>query len=541
MTDKYSAYCEDILSGVIPSGIHIRNAIQRYKKDLLRDDLEFRFEEVDKVLEFFESLHHFTGEHDGKPFILEPWQQFIMANVYGFFWKATGLRRFQTIYIEVARKNGKTALMSGCSLYGLIGDNEAAAEVLLAANSKEQAKICFNTVSGFSRAFDPHEKYLKRFRADILFPSTNSFIKVLASDSNKMDGYNCSMGIIDEYHSAPNSQVRDVIRSSQGMRKNPLLWTITTAGFDKSLPCYELRTVATEVSAGVKSDDSLFCAIYSLDPEDDWKNPDTWIKANPNLDITVKKDFVGLQVVQAINSPSDEVGVKTKNLNLWCDSSSTWIPDEYIVQSSQRLNLEDFKDHECYVGVDLSSNIDLTAVAYLFVKDGIFNYFVDYFLPYDSLSTRADKDMYRSWHNLNYLQTTSGNVTDYDYITKAILDTSEVTDLRNIFYDRYNATQWAIQCTEAGLPMEPFSQTIGNFNVATKAFERLMLSSQVRLNDNPITRYCIRNVEIRRDMNGNVKPNKVSDKKKIDGVIAMLQALAAYIDSASNYKGVQIY
>ena len=135
----------------------------------------------------------------------------------------------------------------------------------------------------------------------------------------------------------------------------------------------------------------------------------------------------------------------------------------------------------------------------------------------------------------------SNKVTDYDYITRDILDMSEKVDIINIYYDRYNATQWAIQCTEAGLPLEPFSQTIGNFNIPTKAFERLMLNGKVRINDNPITRYCIRNVEIRRDFNGNVKPNKVSDKKKIDGVIAALQALAAYIDHSGKNKGTNIF
>lgn len=536
----YLQYSNDVLSGKIPAGLHIINSCKRFEKDLQRKDLIFNPDAVKTVMEFLSSLHHFTGEHDKKPFILEAWQSFIIANIYGFFWKDTGLRRFQTAYIEVARKNGKTALVAGLGLYHLIADGEAAAEILLAANSKDQAKRCFDTVRAFTKGFDPNEKYLKRFRADIIYPSTNSFIKVLASDADKIDGYNSSLGVVDEYHSAPNSEVRDVIRSSQGMRKNPVLITITTAGFDKSLPCYELRTVASEIAAGIKDDDSFFSAIYSLDDDDDWKDENTWIKANPNLDVTISKTYIGTQVVQAINSPADEVGVKTKNLNMWCDSATVWIPDNYVLAATKKIKREDFAGEDCYIGVDLSSNIDLTAVAYLFYKESKFYFFVDFYLPYESIKSRVDRDLYKSWYNAKYLKATAGNVTDYDYITKDLLEADKMFTINKIYYDRYNATQWAIQCTDERLPLEPFSQTIGNFNSCTKAFERLILNGQVVLDDNPIIRFCLRNVEIRMDFNGNVKPNKNSEKKKIDGVIAALQALAAQM-ADSNYVGSGIF
>jgi phage terminase large subunit-like protein len=536
----WDKYCNDVLTGKIPAGLNIINSINRYKKDLERKDLEFQPEAVKRVIDFTSSLHHFTGEHNGSPFLPEPWEQFIIANLYGFYWKGTDKRRFQTGYIEVARKNGKTAFVAALGLYHLIADGEAAAEILLAANSKDQAKRCFDTVRSFSKGFDPNEKYLKRFRADILFPQTNSFIKVLAADADKIDGYNCSFGVIDEFHSAPDSRVRDVIRSSQGMRKNPLLVTITTAGFDKALPCWELRTVASEIAAGIKEDDSFFSAIYSLDEDDDWMNPDTWIKSNPNLDLTISKDFIGQQVTQAINSPADEVGVKTKNLNIWCDSSVTWIPDQYVLKATRKLSKDEFKEMDCYVGVDLSSNQDLTAVSYCFEKNENFYFFTDFYLPLDSIKTRPDKELYKDWINRKYLTATPGNVTDYDYITKDLLEADKTFNIVKIYYDQYNATQWAIKCTDERLLLEPFSQTIGNFNSCTKAFERLILKEHLFIDDNPIMRFCLRNVELRMDFNGNVKPNKNSEKKKIDGVIAALQALAAYMKFA-NKTGYSIY
>lgn len=543
MISELNTYVDQILNGDIPSGIHLRNAVNRYISD--RQSILWKFDEkaVNKVVKFISKLKHFVGKHNKQPFILEPWQLFIIANIYGFY-NLDGSRRFQTCYLEMARKQGKTALVAALSLYHLLADGEAGSEVLLAANSKDQAKIAFNLVHGFAHGFDPDQHTLKRYRADIVMADDEpGFIKCLASDSDKLDGYNCSLGIVDEYHSAPDSKVRDVIRSSQGMRVNPLLITITTAGFDKSLPCFELRTVTSEIIAGVKVDDSFFGVIYSIDEADDWKDPATWIKSNPNLNVTVNNDFLEGQVRQAINSPNDEVGVKTKNLNVWCDSATTWIPDEYVIKASKRLNINDFKDEDCYIGVDLASNVDLTAVSYLFVKNGKYNFIIDYYIPKETLKVRnlhADKEMYRQWVANKYLKTTAGNVTDYDYITRDILKVDKTNNIVKIYYDKYNSTQWAIQCTDERLPLEPFSQTIGNFNGCTKEFERLILSGQVVLDDNPITRYCLRNVELRHDFNGNAKPNKAVEKKKIDGVIASLQSLASYIAESANI-GTGIY
>lgn len=535
-------YCSDVLSDKIPAGLHLKNAVKRYLCDR-KNGWVYDEKAVDKTVKFISKLKHFTGKHAGKYFELEPWQLFIIANLYGFY-NQDGSRRFQTAYLEMARKQGKTALVSTFALEHLVSGEEADPEILLAANSKDQAKIDFKMVYNFSHGYDPKEKTIKRYRADVILRDKPGFIKCLAADSDKLDGYNCSLGIVDEYHSAPNSQVRDVIRSSQGMRINPMLLTITTAGFDKSLPCFELRTVCSEIIAGVKRDDSFFGVIYSLDEKDDWRDPEVWPKSNPNLNVTVELDFLQKQVQQAINSPGDEVGVKTKNLNVWCDSATTWIPDEYILKASQKLKIDSFQGEDCYMGVDLSSNVDLTAVSYLFVRDEKYHFITNYYIPIDTLKIRdlhADKELYKQWVMMKYLKTTAGNVVDYSYITADILENSKKCDIKNIYYDRYNSTQWAIECTEEGLPLEPFSQTINNFNICTKEFERLILCGKIVIDDNPITRYCLRNVELRYDVNRNAKPNRSNEKRKIDGVISMLQALAVYIDASSNYKGTNLY
>lgn len=525
----YYKYVEDVLSGKIVTGDTIKLACKRFQDDLQRDDLVFREDKVERAIHFISTLKHFTGKHSGKPFILESWQQFIVANIVGWYYKNTGNRRFTSSYIEVSRKQGKTALAAALCLYYLIADGEDGAEVLLAANSKDQAKIAFDMCSKFTKGLDPKGKYLTAYRADILFGMTNSKLKVLAADDSKLDGFNASFGLLDEYHAAKNSKVRDVIKSSQGMRQNPHLCTITTAGFDKSLPCYQLRSVAIEILNGLKKDDEMFIAIYSLDTTDDWRDEKNWVKCAPNLDITVTKKYIKGQVQQAINNPADEVGVKTKTLNLWCDSSNVWLPEDYIIKSSQKVDLEQYRDLPCYIGVDLAATSDLTAVAYLIVSEDKYYWKVHYYLPESALLEKADKELYKYWKQQGLLTITSGNVTDYDYITNDLMKYSEVVNIQAIGYDKYNATQWAIDATEQGLPLEEYPQTLGNFNMPTREMERLILSGKAVIDENEINRFCFRNVTLKSDYNGNVKPNKAVDKKKIDGVIAMIQALGMYL------------
>ena len=372
MKKGYYQYVDDVLSDKIIVGELIKLSCNRFKSDLQRDDLIFKEEVVDNAIGFIGTLKHFTGKSSGKHFKLENWQQFIIANILGWYYKSTGIRRFTSSYIEVSRKNGKTALASALCLYFLIADGEDGAEVDLAANSKEQAKIAFNFCSTYSKQLDSKGKYLEAYRDNIKFNLTNSVLKVFAADDSKLDGFNASFGLVDEYHSAKNSKVRDVIKSSMGMRQNPHLCTITTAGFDKTLPCYKLRSTAIEILNKLKIDDSMFIAIYSLDDTDDWKDQKNWAKCAPNLDITVTSRYIKNQVNSAINNPSEEVGVKTKTLNLWCDVANVWLPENYITKSSTNINLDDFRDCDCYIGVDLSATSDLTAVAYLIEKDNIF-------------------------------------------------------------------------------------------------------------------------------------------------------------------------
>ncbi len=306
----YYQYAADVRDGKIVVGEFIKQAVERFYVLFERDDIDFRENRADYAIEFISLLRHYTGRHAGKSFTLLPWQEFAVASIYGFYKKdedGSWCRLVSSVYIEMARKNGKSAFAAALCLYHLIADGESAAEVYLAANSKDQAKVSFTMCRNFVSGLDPKHRYLVSFRDQINFDKTLSFLKVLAADSSKLDGPNPSMFLLDEYHAAKNSGLKDVLQSGQGMRDDPMSIIITTAGFDKLGPCYQFREMCTEVLKGLKEDDTLFALIYALDEGDDWKNEKVWGKSNPNLGVTVKPKYLREQVQKAINSPSEEV------------------------------------------------------------------------------------------------------------------------------------------------------------------------------------------------------------------------------------------
>lgn len=528
----YYQYAQDVTDGRVLVGKYIKLAVERFYCFIEREDLEFREDEVDRVIDFIALLRHYTGRHAGKPFILLPWQEFVIANIYGFYRKDDGERLTTSVYIEIARKNGKSAFAAALCLYHLIADGEAGAAVYLAANSKDQVKdSSWPLCSKFAKGLDPKAKRLDIFRDTVKFDLTDSTLKVLAADARLLDGSNPSMFLLDEYHAARTSEVKDVLQSGQGIRDNKMGVIITTAGFDKLGPCYQMRTMCTEVLMGMKKDDTLFAGIYSLDESDDWKDETMWAKSNPNLDVTVKTKYLREQVQKAVNSPSEEVGIKTKNINMWCDAETVWIPDHYILSSSENIDFEQFRDMDCYAGIDLSSTSDLTCADFMFPTEDKYYFKTKYYLPEAALREKRFKELYGEWRRQGLITITPGNVVDYDFILNDIMDIGRIVSLQKIAYDSWNSTQFVINATDAGLPMEPFSQALGNFNRPTKEMERLILSGKAVIDNNPINRHCFRNVVMARDRNGNTKPSKQFEEKKIDGVIAKLEALGVYLVS----------
>jgi len=530
MKEIYLDYAKGVQDGSITACKYIKQATKRYLEWFNKYD--FREEKVDKVISFIRHLKHFTGKHNNKPFELLPFQVWIIANVFGFYHKGTNKRVVNYVYLELGRKNGKTAFAAAIALYMLVADGESGSEVEIVANSAKQAKICFDMSSNYLASIDKRGKHFKRYRDKIKFDATKSFLQVLSSDASGNDGYNSHCFILDECHEQPNSKLWDVMVSSQGMRESPLGVIITTAGFNRFGFCYGYRQTCTEILAGLKQNDAQFAAIYTLDEGDSWQDPNNWLKANPSMGVTVKKDYLEQQILNAKNNSSLEVGVRTKNLNEWVSSQDIWLSNDLLLQYTQPIRIEDYKGSNCYMGVDLASVSDLTALAVMIPFEDKFLFKCYYYLPQSALSDNSNAELYKEWKRKGFLTITDGNVTDYDYILNDILRISETVYIDKIAYDSYNATQWAINATEQGLPLQPYSQALWSFNRPTKEIERLIKSGKIILDNNEITRWCFANCMLKWDSSANCKPIKGgNEQNKIDGVIAIIEALGIFLET----------
>ena len=531
---EYYKYAQDVIDGKIVAGELVRLACKRFMHDLERPDLEFRAEIVDRFITFCSLIKHFKGKSAGEQFKLEPWQQFIGANILGFYYKGTDERKYTNSLLCVSRKQGKSATAALFCLWFLIADGESGAEVDLAANSRQQATIAYEFCANYAKQLDPSGKELKILRNGIKLKLNDSNLNVFAADSTKLDGFNASFALIDEYHAAKDSRLYDVLKSSQGQRKNPHLMVISTVGFSITSPFKRLYDTDCEILHGLKEDDSTFAMIFALDDGDDWRDEKVWRKIAPNLDITVTTKYLREQVIQAENNVSAETGILVKNFNVWQQVTNIWIPDSYVNRCFKKISYSDFNEDTslCYVGTDLASVGDMTAVSCLFTKDDDDKlYFItEYFLPETALTESPNRELYKQWKRQGLLTLTEGNVTDYTYITRMMLKRNSHIPIRKVAYDSWNSTQWAIEATEQGLPLEPYSQSIGNFNRPTRELERLIRSQKVVFQTNEITRWMFRNVLLKHDHNDNVKPTKGGTQgQKIDGVIAILEALGIYL------------
>lgn len=526
---KYTEYALDVIDHKITASKYVYLSCKRFLEWFNRDDLEFRTDKVDKVVSFIARLKHYMGASTDKPFVLTNWQFFIIENLFGWYYKGTKKRVIKNAYIEVGRKAGKTTLLSAIALYALMADGESGAEVDCIANTRQQAKILFDTASYLAETLDPKHKYIKPFRDKIKFATTKSHIQVLSSDAKTLDGFNASLFVEDELHEAKDSRLYDVMKSSQGMRQNPLAVCITSAGFNKYSFCYQMRRTCIEILEGTKTDDTQFSAIYCLDEEDDWKDETVWTKANPNVGITVSYDYLREQVTQATNNTALEVGVRTKNFGQWVDSEDIWISDDDINSVSDTINLNGFNDAVGYIGVDLSKVSDLTAVSLMIPYEGKFYFKNKYYLPETALEGNSNVSKYQQWVKDGYLTITKGRTTNYDYIINDIKKWNEVIPIQIVGYDAYNAKQWSNDMTNEGFNMKAFSQSLANFNFPTKELERLIKNGDVVIEENDLTKFCFKNVVIIEDHAENFKPTKETNQNKIDGVIAMIEALGVYL------------
>ena len=529
--EQAQAYAEKVISGKIVAGQLVRNACERFLRDL--NSWQFEQSNVDHAVTFIQELEHTTGEHAGRKFILEAWQYFIVANLFGFV-NDDGTRRFTRAYIEVPRKNGKSTFSSALMLYGLLADGEPAAQVYSAATKLDQAMMVFGESVRVCQNVDflQGEVVVNNSVNNRRILYGQNLYKPLEWNPNKQDGLNTHFACIDEYHAHPSDDLYNVIRNSMGARRQPLLFTITTAGFNRESPCYRHRQYCGNVLNGAIQDDGLFTIIYSLDSGDDWTDREVWAKANPNWGVSVYPR----QLEQAVNEAREfvhkEVEFKTKLLNVWTDTAQTWISDKDWAACEQQLDL---LGERCYGGLDLASTSDFCAFSLWFPEHNAVRTW--YYLPEAAIKKRTDNvgQSYQQWVRYGQIVVTDGNVTDYGFIKRHIMELAEDYDIQDISFDRFNASQLVIELQNEGLPMFPFGQGFVSMSAPTKELERKVMNRELSHDGNPVTRWMLGNVLLQYDPAGNVKVNKAKSGDKVDGVVSIIMALGGcMIEAAKN-------
>lgn len=522
-------YVVQVLSGERVAGKTERLGVKRYlndKKIAIDKGWYLDIPAGERAVHFIQKLKHTKGRWAGLPLLLEPWQMFIVFNIFGWK-KANGTRRFRYVYVEVARKNGKTALAAGIALYMLYAEKEPRAEVYSVATVKDQAKLCFQDAVEIVKHTALAQR-IKVFRDSILYEQMGAYFKPLSSDDGIHDGYSPYGAIVDEYHAHKDNGMMDVMRSGMGARSQPLMFIITTAGFNKNYPCYAYRKNAKNIIAGVVEDDSLFAMIFEIDEDDDWKDPRCWCKANPNLGVSVDVEFLEGEVKDAQNRADAVRNVKTKHLNMWVDAEDTWVVDEKWMESSVTEDDSMLEGMDCWGGLDLSNVSDITAFVLLFKDTEGRLYVKPYFwIPEEKYNEKIRKEnvFYAEWVSQGYVRLTPGDVTDYDFIQADIYKLAQQYNIKSIAYDRWNSSQTVINMQNEGLNMSPFGQGYGSMSTPTKEWEKMVLLKNLEHFKNPVLRWMMASVALMKDPAGNIKPDKRKSSQKIDGVVAGIMAL----------------
>ena len=531
----YVDYVKGVLDGSIVACEYIKLACQRTIDFDNRDDMYFDEEDVTRRINFIWKMRHSTGQHNKQHFKLLPWQLWLVSQIFGWKWKDTGYRVTRKVFLMISRKNGKTAICSALSLAAMVGDAQSGQEIDIIANNSKQAGICFDQIKNYAESVDPLRKIFQTYRSEIRVPYFKSKIQVLSSESMGLDGWNSSVVIFDEFHAQKNWDLYNVMKSSQAAREQPLMIVLTTAGFliGEAYPCYSTWETCIDILRKDKQDDAYFSAIYQLDEGDDWQDEECWIKCSPSLDQTVFRQFMREELTAAKNNVSLENGIRTKTLNEWRQSENVWLPYDLLKSNMQSMTVEDMSNlpnvSYAYIGVDLSAVSDLTALSLMVESEGKFYFKSWAFIPEYCLTTGPNATRYRDWKKLNFIDVTDGNVQDYDYILSKIREIDKIIPIAGVYYDQWNAVQFAVNATNIGLPMYPYSQALGNFNRPTKMFELLLKKGDIVMDYNTMVLWCFANSTLKYDFNDNCKPIKADTKNgKIDTVIAMLQALGGY-------------
>ena len=502
---------------------------------------------ADYAVMFIESLCHTKGTWAGKPFELIDWQEQIIRDLFGVL-KPNGYRQFNTAYIEIPKKQGKSELAAAVALLLLCGDGEERAEVYGCAADRNQAKIVFDVAVDMVRFCPALSKRVKILESQkkITYLPTNSSYQVLSADVANKHGFNTHGVIFDELHTQPNRKLFDVMLQGSGdARMQPLYFLITTAGNDTNSICYEVHQKAIDIAEGRKVDPTFYSVIYGAAEDEDWTDPKVWKKANPSLGITVGIDKVKAACESAQQNPGEENAFRQLRLNQWVKQSVRWMPMDKWDACAFPVSEDDLEGRICYGGLDLSSTTDITAFVLVFppLDEEDKYYILPYFwIPEETLDLRVRRDHvpYDLWERQGTLMTTEGNVVHYGYIEKFIERLGEKFNIREIAFDRWGAVQMVQNLEGMGFTVVPFGQGFKDMSPPTKELMKLVLEEKIAHGGHPVLRWMMDNIFIRTDPAGNIKADKEKSTEKIDGAIATIMGLDRAI-RCGNDTGASVY
>lgn len=485
-----------------------------------------------RTLKFINNLKHTKGRWRGVPFDLLPWQEKIIRDIFGNV-KENGYRQYNTAYVEIPKKNGKSELAAAIALYMTCGDSEWGAEVYGCASDRQQASIVFDVAIDMIDQCPALKKRIKPIMSikRIVYQPTNSFYQVLSAEAYTKHGLNVHAVIFDELHAQPNRELFDVMTKGSGdARTQPLFFLITTAGTDRNSICFEQHQKAVDILEGRKIDPTFYPVIYGLEDGADWSDEANWYKANPSLGHTIDIEKVRNAYLSAKENPAEENIFRQLRLDQWVKQSTRWMPMDKWDMCAFAVNEDALVGRECYAGLDLSSTSDITAFVLVFPpRNDTEKYIIlPYFwIPEDNLKLRVRRDHvpYDVWEKQGILNTTEGNVIHYGFIENFIEELGKKYHILEIAFDRWGAVQMVQNLEGMGFTVVPFGQGYKDMSPATKELMKLTLEERIAHGGNPVLRWMMDNVYVRQDPAGNIKMDKSKSTEKIDGAVATVMAL----------------
>ena len=518
--------------------------LKRYKPTAFKaKDSHYDRDAADFAVAFIENLCHTKGTWAGKPFLLLDWQEQIIRDLFGIL-KPNGYRQFNTAYVEIPKKNGKSELAAAIALLLCCGDGEERAEVYGCAADRQQASIVFEVAADMVRMCPALSKRVKILASQkrIIYAPTNSFYQVLSAEAYSKHGFNIHGVVFDELHTQPNRKLFDVMTKGSGdARMQPLYFLITTAGTDTHSICYETHQKAMDILEGRKIDPTFYPVIYGAADTEDWTDPKVWKKANPSLGETIGMDKVVAACESARQNPGEENSFRQLRLNQWVKQAVRWMPMEKWDTCAFPVNEDDLEGRVCYGGLDLSSTTDITAFVLVFPptdEDDRYILLPYFWVPEDTLDLRVRRDHvpYDLWERQGYLMTTEGNVIHYGFIEQFIGRLGERFNIRDIAFDRWGAVQMVQNLEGMGFTVVPFGQGFKDMSPPTKELMKLVLEKRIAHGGHPVLRWMMDNIYIRTDPAGNIKADKEKSTEKIDGAIATIMGLDRAIRCGNDTK-----